>query len=325
MTLWIGLNVAAVVLAAAALLAPAWPPADAARLRNALLADPGVPADFEWAPPDFPPGYRAERRAATAPFALAVATLEVDRVSGDWEKALALAGHLARHAADRGPIRAGLDATYRGIREGRGYCADFVRVFLALAHAAGLHARQWSFSFDGFGGHGHVFAEVFDRGRGKWLFLDVYNNFHAVDAESGAPLSALELRESALGARPAASFRPNGPGRPGWQDERKARDYYARGAGEWYLWFGNDVFSYDAHPAVAAANRVSGSLGQLVAAALGVHPRIRILVTGDNEPAAVAVARLGRRTRVLTLAVAALAVALVVQLGVAACADGGAR
>jgi hypothetical protein len=30
----------------------------------------------------------------------------------------------------------------------------FVKVYLALAHAAGITARQWAFSFDGFGGHG---------------------------------------------------------------------------------------------------------------------------------------------------------------------------
>ena len=320
MRLWISIDAVALALSAAALLGPAWRLVEAVRLRNALLADPSTPADFAWLPPDFPPGFRTERRAATALFARVVTALEVARLPGDWEKALALAGHLAENAADRGPIRAGLEVTYRGIREGRGYCADFARVFLALAHAAGLHARQWSFSFDGFGGHGHVIVEVFDRARGKWLFLDVYNNFHALDAASGEPLSALELRECALGVRPAAQFRPNGLGRPGWRHEHKARDYYARGACEWYLWYGNDVFSYDAHPAVALANRLSGSLGEIVATAIGVHPRIRIFVTSENEQAVRAVVRLARRTRVLTFAVVVLAVALVAGT----CTKGGA-
>ena len=55
-----------------------------------------------------------------------------------------------------------------------------------LAGAAGLTAREWGFSFDGFGGHGHALVEVYDRGLSKWVFLDVYNNIQALDAATGA-------------------------------------------------------------------------------------------------------------------------------------------
>ena len=74
----------------------------------------------------------------------------------DWKAALALANHLVEHAGDRGAVQDDPLTTYRKIRQGYGYCADFVKVYLALAHAGGLSARQWAFSFDEFGGHGHT-------------------------------------------------------------------------------------------------------------------------------------------------------------------------
>lgn len=124
--------------------------------------------------------------------------------------------------------------------------------------------------------------EVFDRQHDKWVFLDVYNNVHAVDGASGEPLSALEFRDFALGRRPATIIHPNGPGRLGYSIEGKLVEYYRRGAGEWYLWWGDSVFTYDAHPAVRAAGRVSRVLEQLVAITVGVHPRIKVLTTTEN-------------------------------------------
>ena len=314
-TVWTILNVIAILGVLAYLARLAWPPAEAVRLRNALLVEPGRGADFDWTPSETPPGFRAESRPPSPAFMEALGTLGVDPQADEWTKALAIAAHLSERAEDRGPIRADLATTYRAIRSGYGYCADFAKVFLALAHAAGLAARQWSFSFDGFGGHGHVVVEVYDRQRGKWLFLDVYNNFHAVDAQTGSPLSALEFREAVLGRRAPALMRANGAGRPGYEFEDKARDYYRRGADEWYLAWGNDVFSYEANPAVAWANRVSGSLGQLVATLLGVHPRIRILETPENARKVHDVERLGRRVRWLLGLLAALIVTLAIQIG----------
>jgi hypothetical protein len=280
-------------------------------LRNALLIAPGTPADFGWIPKRAPASFMAEQHAALPEFVSAIRAAGVDSAAGDWEKALALAGMLTRSAQDKGPIQSDLVTAYRGIiEEGRGNCSDFTEVYLGLAHAAGLFAREWAFSFDGFGGDGHALIEVFDRQRDKWIFLDVYNNVHAVDAASGQPLSALEFRDFALGYRPAPIIRANGPGRVAYSIEGKLVEYYRRGAGEWYLWWGNSVFTYDGHPAVRAAGRVSRALEQLVAITVGVHPRIKALTTTEN------VRQLERleRLRWSLLASGALLTALIIVL-----------
>lgn len=285
-------NLAVMAALALAVLSQAFPSTEAVRLRNALLIERGTAADFDWTPDRTPATFMAERRAPTPEFAAAARAAGSDSTNSDWQKALALAGLLSRNAQDKGPIQSDLASTYRAIVEqGRGYCADFIYAYLGLAHAAGLTAREWAFSFDGFGGHGHAFVEVFDRQRNKWLFLDVYNNVHAVDA-GGEPMSALEFRESVLGRRPAGVIRANAPGRPGFAIEAKLLDYYRRGAAEWYLWWGNSVFTYDAHPAVRAGESVSLALGQLVAIAIGVHPRIKVLASADNAPQFERMARL---------------------------------
>ena len=195
---------------------------------------------------------------------------------------------------------------------GEGYCSDYTAVYLGLALAAGVTAREWAFSFDGFGGHGHALIEIFDRQRNKWLFLDVYNNVHAVDAASGEPLSALEFRDFALGRRAAPIIRRNGPGRVAYWNEDKLIEYDRRGAAEWYLWWGNSVFTYDAHPLVSVAARVSRSLEQLVAIAVGVHPHIKVLTTSENAPQLERMVRLRWRL----LASAGLMIAMLIVLAV---------
>jgi hypothetical protein len=144
--------------------------------------------------------------------------------------------------------------------------------------------------------------------------LDVYNNFHTVDALTERPLSALEFRDAVLGVRTRPLIRPNGAGRLGYHDEEKALDYYRRGANEWYLWWGNDVFSYEASPAAAWANRLSRSFAQVIAVLTGVHPRIRILRTPKNGQKIQDVERLGRRVRWLLLLLLGVLVALVIQV-----------
>jgi hypothetical protein len=169
------------------------------------------------------------------------------------------------------------------VQHGRGYCADFVRAFLALAHAAGVPARQWAFSFDGFGGHGHTFVEVYDEVSGKWLFLDVFNNLHALDRRSGRPLSALELRAALLHGAADFSFVPNGAGRPGFPIEARAIDYFRRGAPEWYMWWGNAVFDRDASALVQSAQTISYELGQLAAVATGRFVAAVAMATEHNR------------------------------------------
>ncbi|MEP6997506.1 MAG: transglutaminase-like domain-containing protein [Betaproteobacteria bacterium] len=282
MTIGIAANLLAVAGIIAYVLWRAHPVTEAVRMRNALLLASGRPEDFDWAPPQFPAGFKAERLPATPEFREIVAALKLDDLSGDWDKALALATHLIKRVEYLGPVRADLLTTYRAIQNGYGYCADFVKIYLALAHTAGLTARQWAFSFDGFGGHGHTVVEVYDRQRGKWLFLDVFNNFHVIDPESGEPIGVLECREALLASLDAVCMRPNGPGRQGFVHREKALEYYHRGVHQWYLLGGNAVFSYYAHPLVGAAGRVSKVLGQIAASIIGVTPGIRIYETPEN-------------------------------------------
>ena len=241
MTAGLAVNLIALGVLTALLLWWARRPTEAVRLRNAMRLQPSRDEDFTWTPPHFPPGFAVERRAPDTEFREIVTALGIDAIPGDWNKALTLAGHLTERAEDKGAVQADPLTTYRAIRDGHGYCADFVKVFLVLAHAAGLVARQWGFSFDGFGGHGHAVVEVFDRDRGRWLLLDVFNNFHVVDAASGEPLSALEYRDALLVHRGAALMRRNGPGRPGYVLEHKAVGVLAAGIDQWYLVWGNAV------------------------------------------------------------------------------------
>jgi hypothetical protein len=295
---------------------------EAVRLRNALLLRPSRNEELQWAPPGIPADYRQERAPAPAEFVRAVVALELTRQPDDWGKALRIAAHLAGHAADKGPIRADPLTTYRRIREGYGYCADFVKVFLGLAHAAGLTARQWAFSFDGFGGHGHTVAEVYDASRGKWLMLDVYNNIHFV-GPGGEPRSAMEVRDWLKDRGPPCRIAANGPGRPGFSYPEKAVEYYRRGADGWYLWWGNAVFSYYRHPLVRAAGKVSRRLAPLAAGVAGVHPRLCILRTPDNTVQVRRLETLRRQLIGVLAGLALLTVTLVAQLAGTAAEGGG--
>jgi hypothetical protein len=290
------------------------PITEAIRWRNALLVEHSSIDDFTWVPPHFPAGFKVERAPPSEEFCEIVRSLGIDRAHTDWDNALTLAAHLVERVEQGGAIHADLITTYRNIRSGGGYCADFVRVYLGLAHASGLTARQWAFSFDGFGGHGHTVVEIFDRQRGKWLLLDVHNNFHALDASTGEPLGALEYREALLGKRSPAVMHRNGPGRLGFIHDHKAIEYYRRGLNQWYLWWGNAVFSYDARPLVRWTSLVSRKLAHVAGVISGAQPRIRIYETRDN---AVEVRRMFRLRATLLaggVLAAVLCVALAAQL-----------
>jgi hypothetical protein len=314
MTIGVAANLVALVAVIAYVLWLGRRPTEAVRLRNALLLQASLPGDFDWTPPQFPEGFALERLPPSDEFVAIAERLKLSALPGDWEKALTLAGHLTENARDEEPLQGDLTTTYRDIRNGGGYCADFVKVFLALAHAAGLVARQWAFSFDGFGGHGHTVVEVFDARRGKWLLLDVYNNFHVLDVASGEPLGALEYRDALRGRRSEATMRRTGPGRPGFVHREKAHAYYLRGIDEWYLMWGNAVFSYYAHPAVRWLGRMSRTLAHLAANVVGVQPRIHIYATPENAEQMRRMFSLRRRLLGLAALAVVLTLTLVVQL-----------
>ncbi|MGH8851497.1 MAG: transglutaminase domain-containing protein [Casimicrobiaceae bacterium] len=282
------------------------PYAQAVRVRNAFLLRRGRPQDFSWTPAAVPEDFRSERMRAPTAIEDAVEAAGVGKLLADWQRALALVQMLVQHSQHEGGIRADLATTFKGIVAGYGYCADYVRVYLAAARSAGLFCRQWAFSFDGFGGHGHTVVEIYDRDRARWALLDVHNNVYAVLTGTETPVDALALR-SALIADPASiEFRRAAPGRLGFPHFDKLLDYYRRGANEWYLWWGNDVISRER---LGLLRTLSGRLAHRLDSILGRLPSLMIFATPENERA---IARMeALRRRVVMAAVSSLALAAV--------------
>ncbi len=288
-------------------------PARVVRLHNALRARRGTFADYDWKPGNVPVEFRQETGDAHLHFKDAVTRLNLGGCTNDWPQALRIAEHLAMYTRDLGPISSDLKSTYTRIQAGYGYCADFVKVFLGLSYAAGIFARQWSFSFNGFGGFGYTVVEIFDRASDKWIFLDIYNNIHVCDALTALPMGALEFRDALLRESPHIQIVPNGAGRLGYPIEEKLLAYYRRGLQEWFLVCGNAVFSVEAHPMVRWADRISGPAGQIVAACLGKHPSIQVLTTPENTAAVNELMAQARRFRVAVVAFVALLAMLIGQ------------
>ena len=291
----------ALVLAALAeLLSPA---VEMTRFRNALLADVGEPADFHWSPGRMPPDYRDESTPAPATLTSGVASIGIE---SDAVTAMAgLVEHLRVRPKQRGPIQSNTLEAYRIIREeGRGYCADYTQVFNGLAHAASLPVREWGMSFDRFSGDGHAFNEVFDGKAEQWVFVDPMHGFFVRDRQSGIPLSVLEYRERLVRADGFRTIEIVPIGSTFMFDSgREAFDYYRAGVDQFYLWFGNDVFTYDNHPLVKVLGPVARPIEQLAAIIAGIHPTIRILTTPTNGPEIKALFKL--RTQVIVLALLA--------------------
>ena len=293
---WLGLGLSLLLLLGAPLtLAPQMGGgAELVRLRNALLLHDDLERNFDWAPPRVPAGFLKEDGPKDPVFVALVARLGLEKISDDWARAQAIAGHLLeRNPKVDGALKADLRSTYLGIIELRGgYCADFVRVFTAIALAAGLDVRYWAFSFDGFGGHGHVFPEIWNRQLGQWQLLDVFDNYYFVDGGE-SPLSAMQFRQALLNRSAGLQLRPLHVGaRPGYEIESKAWDYFRRGVPEWYLWWGNNVFSYDRAILVRMFSPLSRALEQFGGIAQGVHPHIRMLPDAGNLPQRQSIRRL---------------------------------
>src|SRR5258706_5484301 len=116
MTSGIDITLSALAVLFAFLIVQAVPAARAIRSRNALLLEPGCAGDFTWMPPRFPAGFRTEHTLPTREFLEIVESLNIGKSLGDWDKALALASHLAEHAEDKGPVRADPMTTDPAIR-----------------------------------------------------------------------------------------------------------------------------------------------------------------------------------------------------------------
>ncbi len=256
------------------------------RMRNALLMTEGANAEFSWTPNDVPADYLLERGPVDPFFSEIAGRLQLQSLPDDWARALAISRHLlgGSPTLHGGAVMDDLRNTYKRIVvDGDGYCGDFVDVFSAIAIAGGMSVRTWAFSFDGFGGHGHIWPEIWNAQLGKWQLLDVFNNTY-FPGPNGDALSAIELRNRLLQSNLQIQREPLLSSRRfGMPVDHKAWDYYRRGVTEWYMWWGNNVFTYDSALLVRAFAGISRSLEQLGAMAQGVHPSIRVLADPHNQ------------------------------------------
>ena len=264
------------------------------RIRHALLLGPEWVESEDWKPPARPADFRVESHALDARLVAVVRKLELDALPDDWARAKVLGRHLLASAPQLvgGAVQADLWGTHQSIvQRGEGYCGDFVRVYLALANAAGLTLRPWAFSFDGFGGHGHIWVELWNRQAERWQLIDIFDNFYFVRRGEETPISALEFRRELLSAGGAAERRridlrllvPEA--RPGYEIEAKAWAYFERGLHQWYLPFGSNVHSVDAAPVVrlfSGWSRMGEGVGALVS---GRSPVVRVLASEANAGA----------------------------------------
>lgn len=290
------------------------------RVRNALLVAEGTTAGFEWTPTQWPSDFLLERQSATPVFVAAAQRLGLAEMRTDWERVTVISRHLLSHPQLVGtPIQSNLTDTYRQILEnGTGYCGDFTRVFMAFALTAGIPVRAWAFTYNGFGGEGHIWPEIWNRQLNRWQIVDIFNNFYFLD-EANVAVSALEFREAMLNA--PKSIRPAllHPGaRPGYAVEEKMWAWYRKGLPEWHMLWGNNVFSYDQAVNVHALGRVSHSLEQLEGIYLSVYPKINLMVNDGNRASAASLLRLRLHLEivsvVIVLAIFSLAFCLIAWL-----------
>lgn len=286
----------------------AFPSSEAVRLRNSLLLEAQQPADLAWTPEHAPAGFRAETLPMPPAIRAAAAAATAGVGPADLDVARALAGHLLSHATRGGRIDAyDVAETYRTIiDQGTGYCADIVDSFIALAHASGIAVRPWAFSFDGLGGRGHIVVEIYDRQRGRWVMMDVFNNALALDRRSGEPLGAMAFRTMFLADRDSIRFVPIGPWRQEFAVYAKLVEYYADGIDQWYLWNGNNVVERSDHWLVRSAGKVAEELAEVASIGLGRAPHIIPVHSAQNE---VNVARL-KKIRFWLLAALVTAIGL---------------
>lgn len=263
------------------------------RMRNALLLVDTENHRFDWTPGNVPVDFMQERGAIDPPFVEAARLLGLASKPSDWDKVLTISQHLLSHPQLVGsPIQSDLRDTYRRIlKDGTGYCGDFTRVFMAFAITAGMPVRAWAFSFDGFGGHGHVWPEIWNRQLQRWQLVDIFNNFYFL-GQDGIPVSALDFRHAMRTAPQSIHTALLSPGaRPGYQHQDKLWAWYRQGLAEWYMIWGNNVFSYDLALGAHHLGHFSRALEQMQAIAIGVYPHVSLMVDESNREKAQALWR----------------------------------
>ncbi len=269
------------------LLSLATPSTEAARLRNSLIAEVGKKTDFYWLPGYAPDTYKQEQLESPVFFKKIHQQFFGSKFKNlsEYNKILEISKHLLQvEKAKGGGILSDTITAYEGItKQGAGYCADFTQVINALAKTENIPVREWGMAFDGFGGWGHAFNEIYDSQLKKWIFLDVFNSFYVRSKNNGELLSVLEFRDRLLHNQDDIEIVPIVKSRFGFKDRGHLLEYFDRGKNQFYLWWGNNIFSYENHPVVEFTGKISRSLEQLSAIAIGIHPTIKIIKTKENK------------------------------------------
>jgi hypothetical protein len=297
-------------LAAITLLLMAVPSTEAVRIRNALLFEGVSESTIQWAPDNVPGDFRAESGPVPLVFQSFVSDLRgVETPEFDGIEFGQLVGErLVANGQVGGAVQSTSVETLDAIvSKGTGYCADYTQVVNGLAFAAGVGVREWGMSFDGFGGNGHAFNELYDKGLGQWVFFDTFYSFYVVDQATGRPLSALEFRDRLRSSEEWESIdlKPLSASGNRFKTKQLALEYYARGVDQFYLYNGNNVFEYDSSALVRLGARISRSAEQVLAILSGVHPRILIPENPENEAMRAALSDTRRAVTVLALLIAA--------------------
>lgn len=260
---------------------------NATRVRNSLIADVADRPAFVWTPDAAPEAFVFEHDAVPPALAEAVEGIFDDRNTGSgFDAALSISRHMVANRQEGGGIRSGDTLlTYAGIRDGRGYCADYSRVFTAFSTTSGIAVRAWGFGLDGFG-EGHAFNEIYDPELGKWVFVDSFYSLYVLDRPTSVPLSVMEFRDALADGLDGEQLEvvPINRDRFAFRSADAAIEYYREGSDQFYLNWGTSAFNFET---LAAARFLAGLprpievFGSII---LGLRPDIVILKTPTNQP-----------------------------------------
>ena len=254
-------------------------------VRNALLAETAVRSEFEWTPNRIPEDFRLYHGAVPDELNPAIVQI-LGAVTGadNFDKALAIAGHLRESRGDGEGIHADTVTAYLAIRnQHTGYCADFTQVFTGLAYGARVPVREWAISWRDWG-KGHSFNEIFEPRLDKWILIDSFNSLYMVDAATHTPLSTLEVYDRLRRAGdPQIEVVPIVKRNYQFSSAQEALDYYREGVNELSLWWGNDVFSLDENPLPKFAGKISRLLEPIASVLMGERPPLKLLVNRRNS------------------------------------------
>jgi hypothetical protein len=264
-------------------------PDEGVRIRSSLSLDMGAEGDFDWKPASQPASFLGNQSAATAYFSQvwsSVSPPQSPLPEDNLARGISIAQHLMSGVKrSESPIRSDLETTHRAIVIGRGYCADFAKVFNAVALAGAVPVRQWGFSFNAFGS-GHTFNEIFDLRLNKWVLIDSFHSLYFADTRSGEPLSTIELHDRLLESPQAdggVRVVHINPDRFPFKSDSAALNYYRRGMPQLYLVWGNNVFDYERTTEFRVLGRLSRSAEELASILRGHYARMRVYPNGVSD------------------------------------------